>query len=434
MHRIIIRNFQSHKETVLELSPTVNSLEGVSDSGKSAVLRSLLWCLTNKPDGVAFASNWAKDRKGKLKEDVRVSIDNITRFRAADTNGYIRYVPGKDPQTYEALKGTVPPDIESAINIGSVNIQRQMDPPFLLSSTPGDAARYVNELIGLVEIDAYQKALKGKAHDNANSLKDENKRLSEAETALAQYDWVAGAKDKVEELSGIEVKCTSLEADLAKLAELDALAEVSKKLDDARALERKVAKLIAACPDTKALESDVAALKQADEADALIARIIESKAVASTADDRILALSQINTAALEADIAALKCVEEASDLKWKADEGTRTVAEATRCIDALAKINIPALEAELAFLDDSLTKDKGICNELFPAINMMPRVEALIQDGTAVAGQIEEVTNDVAAIDEVANLNAKIAESHAELHGADDFLKGKACPVCGKPL
>lgn len=434
MHRLIIKNFQSHKETVLELSPTVNSLEGVSDSGKSAVLRSLLWCLTNKPDGVAFASNWAKDRKGKLKEDVRVSIDNITRFRTADTNGYIRYIPGKDPQTYEALKGTVPPDIESAINIGGVNIQRQMDPPFLLSSTPGDAARYVNELIGLVEIDTYQKALKGKAHDNANSLKDENKRLSEAEAALAQYDWVAGAKDKVEELSGIEAKCTSLEADLAKLAELDALEEVSKKLDDAKALEKKVTNLIAACPDTKALESDVSALKQADEADALIAQLIESKAVASTADDRILALSQINTAALEADIAALKCMEEASDLKWKAAEGTRIVAEATGCIDELAKINIPALEAELAFLDGSLAKDKGICNELFPAINMMPRVETLIQDGSAVAGQIEEVTNDVAAIDEVVALNTKIAESHTELHGADDFLKGKACPICGKPL
>ena len=434
MHRIIIRNFQSHKETVLELSPTVNSLEGVSDSGKSAVLRSLLWCLTNKPDGVAFASNWAKDRKGKLKDDVRVSIDNITRFRTADTNGYVRYVPGKDPQTYEALKGTVPPDIESAINIGSVNIQRQMDPPFLLSSTPGDAARYVNELIGLVEIDTYQKALKGKAHDNANSLKDENKRLSEAEEALAQYDWVAGAKEKVNELAGIDTRCTSLEADLAKLSELDALEEVSKKMDETKALEKKVTKLIASCPDTEKLESEVSMLKQVDEAGALTAQLIESKAVASTADDKIIALSQINTASLEADIAALKNVGEASDLKWKIAENTRIVAEATGCIDALAKINIPALEEELSFLDDSLANDKRICSELFPAINIMPRVEALIQDGSAVAGQIEEAANNVAAIDEAVILNTKIAESHVELHGADDFLKGKACPICGKPL
>lgn len=434
MHRVTIHNFQSHKDTVLELSPTVNSLEGVSDSGKSAVLRAMLWCLTNKPDGVAFASNWAKDKKGKLKDEVSVSIDNITRSRNATVNGYTKFVAGKDPLTYEALKGTVPPDIENAINIGSVNIQRQMDPPFLLSSTPGDAARYVNELIGLEEIDTYQKALKGKAHDNTNSLKDENKRLADAEAALSQYDWVAGAKEKVEELSGVDAKCTELEADLAKLSELDALNEVSVELKAAKALEKKVTKLIAACPDTEKLESEVSMLKQVDEADALTAQLIESKAVASTADDKIIALSQINTAALEADIAALKDVEEASDLKWKAAENTRIVAEATERIDALAKINIPALEAELALLDDSLTKDKGICNTLFPAINMMPRLETLIKDGAAVAAQIEAATNDVAAIDEVTALNTKIAESRTELYRANDFLKGKACPVCGKPL
>lgn len=389
MHRVAIHNFQSHKDTVLELSPTVNSLEGVSDSGKSAVLRAMLWCLTNKPDGVAFASNWAKDRKGKLNAEVSVSIDNITRSRNATVNGYTKFMAGKDPLTYEALKGTVPPDIENAINIGSVNIQRQMDPPFLLSSTPGDAARYVNELIGLEEIDIYQKALKGKAYGNANSLKDATKRLADAEAALSQYDWVAGAKEKIEILSGADAKCAGLEADLAKLSELDVLNEVSAELKTAAALEKMITKLISSYPDTEKLEGEVAMLKQADEADALTAQLIESKAVASTVDAKIIALSQINTAVLEAD---------------------------------------------LALLGDSLAKDKGICNELFPAINMMPRLEELIKDGASVAGQIEAASNDVAAIDEVTSLNIKIAESRAELQRVSDFLKGKACPVCGKPL
>ena len=437
MHRVTIHNFQSHKDTVLELSPTVNSLEGVSDSGKSAILRAMLWCLTNEPDGIGIASNWAKkgpEDKKKLVDEMSVSIDNITRFRNATKNGYIKYTPGKEPQTYEALKGTVPPDIENAINIGSVNIQRQMDPNFLITMTPGNAARYVNELIGLEEIDTYQKALKGKSHDNANSLKDETKRLADAEASLAQYDWVVGAKEKVDELAGVEATCTSLEADLAKLAELDALEDVSKKLDDAKALEKKVTKLIASCPDTKALESDVAALKQVDEVDALTAQLIEDKAVVSTADDKISALGKINTAALEADIAALKNVEEASDLKWKVAENTRIVAEATIHIDALAKINIPALKADLAFLDDNLTKDKAICNDLFPAINMMPRLNQLIQAGAALNEQIEAAGTAVIEIDEVTNLNVKIAESRTELYRANDFLKGKACPVCGKPL
>ena len=434
MHRLIIKNFQSHKETVLELSPTVNSFEGVSDSGKSAILRAMLWCLTNKPDGTAFASNWAKDKKGKLKERVSVSIDNITRFRDGAVNGYIKYISGKDPQEYEALKGTVPPDIENAVNIGAVNIQRQMDPPFLLASTPGDAARYVNELVGLEEIDSYQKALKGKAHDNATSLKDEAKRLADAEASLSQYDWVVGAKEKVEELSCVDAACTSLEADLAKLADLDALEEVGTELKAAKALEKKATKLIASFPDTEKLEGEVAMLKQVDEAATLAASIRDAKAIMCPANVKIAMLGEINTAALEADIAALKAVEEASDLKWNIAEGTRLVAEATQRIDALAGLNIDALRADLACLDSNLTQDKGICDELFPAMYMLPRIESLIAEGTRVDGIIGEASEAIAAIDEVTALNVRIAESRTELYRANDSLKGKACPVCGKPL
>lgn len=391
MHFVTLHNFQSHKDTVLELSPTVNSLEGVSDSGKSAVLRAMLWCLTNKPDGVAFASNWAKDKKGKLKEEVRVSIDNITRTRTADANGYTRYVPGKDPQSYEALKGTVPPDIENAINIGSVNIQRQMDPPFLLSATPGDAARYVNELIGLVEIDSYQKALKGKAHDNANSLKDENKRLSEAEAALAQYDWVDGAKEKVDVLSKIVSECTALESDLHTLAALDEVVAISEKMATESLLCDKVSKLIDAVPDTAKLESEVELLKQAEEVPSLDKQLEFNKAIVAAAEEKIQALSKI----------------------------------AAESID---------LEADLDALDSSLRADKSTCDKLFPAINLLPNLELLIQDGLAVADEISALEGDVAAITEFENLTTALEGAQNSFHSAEHFLHGKACPICGKPL
>ena len=390
MHFVTLHNFQSHKDTVLELSPTVNSLEGVSDSGKSAVLRAMLWCLTNKPDGVAFASNWAKDKKGKLKDEVSVSIDNITRTRTADVNGYTRYTPG-GLQSYEALKGTIPPDIENAINIGSVNIQRQMDPPFLLSATPGDAARYVNELIGLVEIDSYQKALKGKAHDTANSLKDGAKRLAEVEASLAQYDWVDGAKEKVDALAKIVSECTALESDLQALAALDEVAAISEKMAAESLRCDKVSKLIDAVPDTAKLESEVELLKQAEEVPTLDKQLESDKAIVEAAEEKIQALSKI----------------------------------AAESID---------LTADLDVLDSSLRADKATCDKLFPAINLLPNLERLIQDGLAVADEISALEGDVAAIIELENLTTALEGAQNSLHSAEHFLHGKACPICGKPL
>ena len=390
MHFVTLHNFQSHKDTVLELSPTVNSLEGVSDSGKSAVLRAMLWCLTNKPDGVAFASNWAKDKKGKLKDEVSVSIDNITRTRTADVNGYTRYTPG-GLQSYEALKGTIPPDIENAINIGSVNIQRQMDPPFLLSATPGDAARYVNELIGLVEIDSYQKALKGKAHDTANSLKDGAKRLADAEASLAQYDWVDGAKEKVDALAKIVSECTALEADLQALDALDEVVAISEKMAAESLRCDKVSKLIDAVPDTAKLESEVELLKQAEEVPTLDKQLESDKAIVEAAEEKIQALSKI----------------------------------AAESID---------LTADLDVLESSLRADKATCDKLFPAINLLPNLERLIQDGLAVADEISALEGDVAAIIELENLTTALEGAQNSLHSAEHFLHGKACPICGKPL
>ena len=42
------QNFQSHKKTILEFVPGVNIIVGLSDAGKSAVMRAIKWCLKNQ--------------------------------------------------------------------------------------------------------------------------------------------------------------------------------------------------------------------------------------------------------------------------------------------------------------------------------------------------------------------------------------------------
>ena len=52
----VIRNFQSHKKSILNLSKGVNVIVGKTDSGKSAIIRALRWLFTNTPSGDAFRS------------------------------------------------------------------------------------------------------------------------------------------------------------------------------------------------------------------------------------------------------------------------------------------------------------------------------------------------------------------------------------------
>jgi DNA repair ATPase RecN len=73
MKNIKIQNFQSHKNTELNLHPNVNIIVGQSSSGKTAIFRAIEWLNTNRPLGTRFISH------GERKSEV--TIDDITGIK-----------------------------------------------------------------------------------------------------------------------------------------------------------------------------------------------------------------------------------------------------------------------------------------------------------------------------------------------------------------
>ena len=61
--KIEIKNFQSHKHTVIDFSNGVNVIIGSSDCGKSAIIKAMRWCITNSPAGNSFRSNFASEKE-----------------------------------------------------------------------------------------------------------------------------------------------------------------------------------------------------------------------------------------------------------------------------------------------------------------------------------------------------------------------------------
>lgn len=386
MKRVSIHNFQSHKDSTLELSPTVNALEGTSDSGKSAVLRAILWALTNRPDGTAFASYWAKDKNGKVSGEVSVAIDNLTRVRSADFNGYL-YASSDGVSRFEALKGAVPAAIADAIDIGEVNIQRQMDPPFLLSSTPGEAARYVNSLVGLDEIDAYQKALKGMARDNSRALQDETARLSAVEKDLAAYDWVDAANEKIQQLGQATATTALLEVKARQLSLLDDLDDVA--IDALRLKLMQADENISHYPDMPPLQAKLLSLSRLDDAIALAGALGSAKRKVGAAEPLVAALSGNATSALANKVFSL-------------DKGVSAVEECNSVLNSKTAI--------IARANALIGAGKQTCDEVSRLISVIRKLDGVESDTHAIRMQAQA-----------------LAQVSAE-------LKDKACPVCGAAL
>ena len=217
LQTIQIHNFQSHENSQLDLSPGINTLVGDSDCGKSAVMRAILWAITNSPQGDAYVSDWTKTPKGKQMAGAAtyVAVDtnpqkgrgkfSVVRKRSPEFNGY-EVFDGSDNTQFEALRTDVPREVSQCFNIGPVNIQRQMDPPFLIASTPGEAARFINQLVNLTDIDEAQTEINSLGRSCSADLRAATASLEKAEDLVKGMEWVDRLQELAESLAGLEAR------------------------------------------------------------------------------------------------------------------------------------------------------------------------------------------------------------------------------------
>lgn len=202
---LCLKNFQSHEETKINVSNGINVLIGDTAAGKSAVLRGLYWLIENRPLGIGHVSFWARNDKDKLLDScfVEVQLDDgsvIRRERNKDFNGYIIKKDGQT-QTYEAGGSDVPEPIINLLNMGNINIQKQMDVPFLVSETAGEVSRYLNKLIQIDIIDtilANVESAKRSTNSEINKLTTE---IESVESKIKGYDWVEKAERTYKKLN-----------------------------------------------------------------------------------------------------------------------------------------------------------------------------------------------------------------------------------------
>ena len=210
--KVEIENFQSHKKTILEFVPGTNVIIGESDAGKSAIFRAINWVITNRPLGDTFRSDWGGD--------TRVAIytsegDVIERIKTASRNVYV--INGK-PIT--AFGSEVPEQVSEILRMDEANIQSQMDVPFLLAVSPGEAARLLNKAASIDDIDYTISNLRSEYQKISNNIKFNEGKLKDYEEKIKEYDNIPILEEKLEQLEEVEKELERRQQKLEKLTEL----------------------------------------------------------------------------------------------------------------------------------------------------------------------------------------------------------------------
>ncbi len=183
-----VKSFQSHKNSKLELHPNVNIITGNSDSGKSAILRSINLIINNRPSGDSYRSNFGGDTEIELE----INDNKISRIKTDKKNLY-----KLNDNVYEAFGTEIPDEIKKVINFSDINFQYQMDAPFLFSKSSGEVAKYINEIINLEIIDKSLSNIEKMKRDYNRKLDNERELLKTNQDEISKYSNLDTIESKI---------------------------------------------------------------------------------------------------------------------------------------------------------------------------------------------------------------------------------------------
>lgn len=215
LNKITLQNFQSHKNTEIELSEGVNAIVGNSDSGKSAIIRGLRWVIENKNDDSGFIRRGCKD------VSVTLDFDDVTVIRSRDNSGntYIIEDDNDEVHEFKAFKTEIPATVANAIHLSDINLQTQLEAPFLLSESAGEVAKTLNKMVNLSVVHESVNKVKKLVLDCNRSITDTEQQYNENEEAVGQFKYLAQFEKDVKayELLDKELQDTiRAKSDLAK--------------------------------------------------------------------------------------------------------------------------------------------------------------------------------------------------------------------------
>lgn len=213
IEKVILENFQSHKNSVIEFDNQLNVIIGPSDSGKTAILRGIKWALYNEPSGDYFI------RQGQTECSVTICFSDktkIKRYRSKTKNIYYIYDSNNNETKFEGFGTGVPQEIIDKTGIEkilldsneskAINLSDQLEGAFLLSEKGSTRANSIGRLVGVNIID---DSLRDTLKDSRN-LSQRKKAIDDSilklEDELKEYDYLIELNKNIDEIEIIRNK------------------------------------------------------------------------------------------------------------------------------------------------------------------------------------------------------------------------------------
>lgn len=210
---ISIQNFQSHVHTDLQFVDGVNCIVGSSDCGKTAIIRALRWAVTNRPSGDSIRSNWGGDTLCLVETEEGA----VLRFKGKEDRYEVK-IGEQRSIVLKAFGTNVPAEVAAFFNLNEINVQSQLDAPFLLSESAGAVAAHFNKVAKLDRIDSATSNVNGWIRELTASARFKEGELEKLQGQLTEFDYIDKFEAELEVLEELQNNRIGLESARKRLA------------------------------------------------------------------------------------------------------------------------------------------------------------------------------------------------------------------------
>lgn len=201
-----LKNYQAHKNTVVQFINGDNAIIGASDSGKTALKRAVECVLYNDHSGVDYI------KEGEDAYSVYVLFSDGTKItRERGKKRINRYIieKGEDKLVLENFGKNVPEEVTQAHKMYKVKIgkkmdslfsAKQLDGPFFLQNTPEERGAIISSIAKTEVVDEAVNITLSDLRDQKKEKKTLEKVLKEDRQTLENFSYLAECEKILEEI------------------------------------------------------------------------------------------------------------------------------------------------------------------------------------------------------------------------------------------
>jgi hypothetical protein len=389
---------------------------GPTNSGKSAIIRAIKWCLFNKPSGKRFI------KKGESEAKVSAFFDDgliITKVRGA-TKHYYEIANDKVSSQPVHLEGFGTGPVKEVLDahgmqldkLGNeediLNICDQFSPPFFLTESSSDRAAAIGKLANTDVIDTAIKNVTGE-------IRESNAALRELKSLISTVD------DELIHLADI----TFMEKDLINIS--DAKFKIEKDI-------RMIDKINSICSKLQIFNTQKESLKRIISREQEIDELITNVESMMVFQNKIANITKLNNSAIASNNTRIRLEKIIENIDFDEVEETISNLDSTigklRTLSSIRALNnkLNTNQKKLFNLENAVSHDVEVEEVILILEDCKAkflRLKNIKEANRSLQNNIDRQTKGNSVISGLeASYNDKIKEYKQEL------LKNPVCPIC----